>query len=252
MQYQFAQQDQDYADYASGRVFYSLPGHPAFPVRLASEVFQRCLAHRQIIYGASSPCTVYDPCCGAAYHLAVLAYLHPASIKTIFASDVSEKAVSVANRNLSLLHSAGLDARIAEIRQMIDQYGKESHQQALHSALRLKEMLAMRQNCPAPEVFAFEGSAFNQQKMLAMISAQQVDIVFTDVPYGQHVHWQMGHDAAVHNPLAEMLGALHGVLSSASVVAVASDKQQKVAHAGYQRVAHFQLGKRRVVILQPI
>ena len=47
MQYKFAKEQPDYSDLASGRVFYSLPGHPAFPVRLASEVFQRCLAHRE-------------------------------------------------------------------------------------------------------------------------------------------------------------------------------------------------------------
>ena len=44
MPYLFATQDQDYADFASGRVIYNAPGMPAFPVRLASEMFQRARA----------------------------------------------------------------------------------------------------------------------------------------------------------------------------------------------------------------
>ena len=36
----------DYADYSSGHVLRSAPGFPAFPVRLASEIFQRALALR--------------------------------------------------------------------------------------------------------------------------------------------------------------------------------------------------------------
>ncbi len=45
MPYQFAVDRPNYSDLASGRVLYSVPGHHAFPVRLASEIFQRCLAY---------------------------------------------------------------------------------------------------------------------------------------------------------------------------------------------------------------
>ena len=112
MQYKYATEPQDYSDLASGRVFYSLPGHPAFPVRLASEIFQRCIASRETIYKDSSPCTLYDPCCGAAYHLSVLGYLHGKHIQEIIASDINEKAVALAGRNLGLLSVAGMDKRI--------------------------------------------------------------------------------------------------------------------------------------------
>src|SRR2546421_8643108 len=50
------------------RVLYGGPGSSAFPVRLASEIFQRCrsrLAHQ----GAPPPYTLYDPCCGEGYLL---------------------------------------------------------------------------------------------------------------------------------------------------------------------------------------
>src|SRR5512146_2476527 len=103
MQYKYAKEQQDYSDFSSGRVFYSLPGHPAFPVRLGSEIFQRCIAYRKAIHGNSAPCTLYDPCCGAAYHLSVLAYLHGESIREVIVSDIDKKAVELARRNLRLL-----------------------------------------------------------------------------------------------------------------------------------------------------
>src|SRR5215211_5646025 len=131
MQYKYETEPQDYSDLASGRVLYSVSGHPAFPVRLASEIFQRCIAQRETIYQTSTPCTLYDPCCGAAYHLSVLGYLHGKHIREIIASDIDDKAVDLARRNLGLLSVAGLDQRIHEITTMIEQYDKDSHRDAL-------------------------------------------------------------------------------------------------------------------------
>src|SRR5512140_2505380 len=115
MQYQYVKERLDYSDLASGRVFHSLPGHPAFPVRLASEIFQRCMAHRKAIYNDSTRCVLYDPCCGAAYHLSVVAYLHRKDIQEIISSDIDEQAVALAKRNLELVNAAGLENRISEI-----------------------------------------------------------------------------------------------------------------------------------------
>src|SRR5512133_3778045 len=141
MQYKYVKEQQDYSDLASGRVFHSLPGHPAFPVRLASEIFQRCLAKREKIYGNSTRCVLYDPCCGAAYHLSVVAYLHREHIQEVIGSDVEEKAVALAKRNLELTSIAGLDNRIAEISEMFERYGKVSHKEALQSAQILRSNL---------------------------------------------------------------------------------------------------------------
>jgi hypothetical protein len=49
-----------------------------------------------------------------------------------------------------------------------------------------------------------------------------------------------------------MLDALLGILSPSSIVAIASDKQQKARHERFQRLEQFQVGKRRVVILKTI
>src|SRR5512145_486888 len=131
MQYKYVKEQLDYSDFSSGRVFYSLAGHPAFPVRLASEIFQRCVAQRERMYQVSTPCTLYDPCCGAAYHLSVLAYLHREHIREVIASDLDEKAIALAERNLGLLHLDGLDKRILELSNMLEKYGKDSHREAL-------------------------------------------------------------------------------------------------------------------------
>jgi hypothetical protein len=249
MPYQFVKEQQDYSDLASGRVFHSLPGYPAFPVRLASEIFQRCVARRAAIYKSSTRCVLYDPCCGAAYHLSVVAYLHREHIQEIIGSDVEEKAVALAERNLALVSIAGLDQRIAEISEMAVRYGKNSHKEALRSAqiLRMNLLAAAQQYRLTTRVFRANATA--GREILNNVSVNSVDIVFTDVPYGQHSHWS---SAKGIDPIQAMLEGLLNVLSGSSIVAISFDKQQKVLHGYYQRLEQFQIGKRRVVILKPI
>jgi hypothetical protein len=251
MQYKYAKEQLDYSDFASGRVFYSLPGHPAFPVRLASEIFQRCIAQRETIYQVSEPCTLYDPCCGTAYHLSVLGYLHRERIRKVIASDVDVKAVALAKRNLGLLQAGGLDRRITELSDMLEEYGKESHREALQSASTLKERRSTFREKPALETQVFQASATDRDEISKHIQPDSVDIIFTDVPYGRHSEWREAGRGESSNPLTWMLDAMLEILSPSSIVAVASNKAQKAAHERFQRVEHFQVGKRRVVILRP-
>lgn len=250
MQYKYELELQDYSDLASGRVFYSVPGHPAFPIRLASEVFQRCVAQRETLYQVSTPCTLYDPCCGAAYHLSVLGYLHRTHIREIIASDIDPKAVDLAKRNLGLLSVSGLDQRIREINTMIENYDKDSHRDALKSAQLLqKQVIAVAQDNPL-KTKVFQANVMDKNRILENIPPGSVDIVFTDIPYGQHSQWQNADE--VSNPLWSMLEALLDVLSSSSIAAIASDKGQKISHEKYQRIEQFQVGKRSVVFLKRI
>jgi 16S rRNA G966 N2-methylase RsmD len=251
MQYKFAKEQLDYSDFASGRVFYSLPGHPAFPVRLASEIFQRCLAHRQAIYGMIEPATLYDPCCGTAYHLSVLAYLHGEHIREVIGSDIDRNAVELAKRNLGLLSLEGLETRIHEISEMSEQYGKESHRGALQSAFMLKEKLSALTEKQPRTSKVFQANAMDRQEILNHIQPKCVDLVFTDVPYGRHSNWRDSRLNALANPLVSMLDALYEVVSPSSMIAISSDKQQKVRHEKFQRVEQILVGKRRVVILKP-
>jgi hypothetical protein len=252
MQYKYAVEQIGYSDFSSGRVFYSLPGHPAFPVRLASEIFQRCLAQREKQYGTSAPCTLYDPCCGAAYHLSVLGYLHGEHIQKIIASDIDEKAVELAKRNLGLLSIDGLHGRIRELSDLSEQYGKESHREALRSAAVLQSRLSVLIEKHSIETRVFQASATDGKTILHNVQPGSVDIVFTDVPYGRHSRWSITELARSPDPLTSMLEVLLPVLSPASIVAISSDKGQKTCHDSYQRLEHFQMGKRRIMILRPI
>lgn len=249
MPYKYEIVDQDYSHLASGRVLYSLPGHPAFPVRLASEVLQRCIENRKTIYGNSTRCTLYDPCCGAAYHLSVLAYLHRNHIREILASDIDEKAVELAKRNLGLLTQEGMDRRIDELEAMLERYDKDSHRDALKSAHILKRETPSLELHGPIVTSVFQANATDRGAILAKVPAHSVDILFTDIPYGQHSQWE--GTAGIPNPLAAMLDALSGILSASSIIAIGSDKGQKVMHPAYQRVEAFQIGKRRVAILKP-
>ena len=252
MQYKYEKEIQDYSHLSSGRVFYSTPGHPAFPVRLASEIFRRCTASREAIYDNSSPCTLYDPCCGTAYHLSVLGVLHGNRIREIIASDIDEKAVEFAQRNLGLLTLAGLDRRIDEISTMIQQYNKDSHKEALKSAHALKQKLTAFDREHPLFTKVFQSSATEGQTMINNIAAHSVDIVFTDVPYGQHSLWHGPNAEKLSNPLWSMLDALTEILSPSSIVAIASDKKQKILHDSYQRLEKFHIGKRQVIILKHV
>jgi hypothetical protein len=251
MHYRFAQDRPDYSDLSSGRVFYSLSGHPAFPIRLASEIFQRCLAVRRSD-NLEAPCTLYDPCCGSGYQLAVLAYLHWDSIGAVFGSDVDSRALEVAARNLALLAPDGMDRRIAEIAGMLARFGKESHAAALASARVLRERIAALTDGHALQTRTFQANALDRRSIPDHLPPGAVDIVLTDVPYGLHSRWIDPHpDPAAQSPLGSMLDTLLGILSPTGVVAVVFDKGQKAAHEGYRRIEQFQAGKRRVAILKP-
>jgi SAM-dependent methyltransferase len=257
MPYRFLNDRTDYSDYAGGRVFYSLAGQPAFPVRLVSETFQRCLALRRAA-GLTTACSIFDPCCGGAYHLATLAYLHWGAIASITASDINPDVLDLARRNLSLLTPAGIDRRITEISRLFDQYQKPSHASALQSAARLRSNLLEFIQGHQVQTHIFAANAVIREEIRAGLQIDRFedgknppDIVLTDVPYGWKTTWQSG-DAVQDSdatPIWRLLESLSGLLGPLSLVAVAADKTQKIAHPAYNRRERFILGRRQVVIL---
>jgi hypothetical protein len=244
MSYRYATERPNFADLASGQVFHSLPGHPAFPVRLASEVFQRCLALRGKGSGAVS---LYDPCCGAAYHLSILAYLHWDSIRQVTASDVDARAVQLAEHNLSLLTPQGLERRIRELGAMQRLYGRDSHRQALESAARLQERVVAFHKLRPIQLRAFQADALDARALAAQLGETRPEVVFTDLPYGQHSHWQGETD----DPAAALLAGLLPLLGAESIVAISSVKGLKLDPPGYRRVEKLKLGKREIQFFQP-
>ena len=76
-----------------------------------------------------------------------------------------------------------------------------------------------------------------------------VDLVITDIPYGQASSWTTGGLPGEHSPAAQMLETLLPLLSRHAVVAVASNRKQQVQHPSYSRVEQWKVGKRRVSFL---
>lgn len=75
MEYLFEKSKKNYEDLASGNVLYNAQGIASFPVRLTSEIIQRCFDLLQK-KGGIRPYSMYDPCCGGAYLLTVIGFLH--------------------------------------------------------------------------------------------------------------------------------------------------------------------------------
>lgn len=252
MPYRFALEDRDYTDFASGRVLFSQPGRPVFPVRLANEIFLRGMSRREP-QGAGGPVTLYDPCCGSAYHLSVLGFLHGKVIRKLIGSDVDESVLTVARRNLGLLSEAGLDRRVAELNFLFDQYGKESHAGALESAARLKVLLReqAREELPGR---VFTADALDPDSVARGLAGEPVDLVVSDLPYGRLSNWQGAGSAGGEpfDPVARLLGSLLPVLSPGAVVALACDKGRRIGHAGYRVIEKFRIGLRQVVLLRPV
>jgi hypothetical protein len=243
--YRFAIEDENFADLSAGRVLYSQPGAPAFPVRLVSEIFRRA----QEIIASNSPLTIFDPTCGGAYHLTALGFLHSGSIAAMIASDADPSALSLAQRNLSLLSEVGLTQREQEIRAMLAAYGKASHAEALESLLRLREMRAGRADIPT---HLFRANVFDHRALGENLGETRVDLVISDIPYGNLSGWQIPCSAweSTSSPVWEMLESLRAALLPGAVVCIAADKAQKIAHEHYQRVERFQIGKRQVSLLR--
>jgi hypothetical protein len=260
MKYRFVRERGNYEDYASGRVLLGMPGNPAFPVRLASEVFQRCAAIH-CAAGRTGPFRLYDPCCGAAYHLTVIGYLHLEQIRRIIASDTDPSALELAGRNLAMLSLAGIERRMAELAAMRDAFGKRSHADALASAGRLRDRLAAWPAEQHPQARLFLADVTDAASLGQALEGEEIDIVFTDVPYGWHSEWRTvgDPDAGRETPrtpgvasIRLMLESLRGVISGRTVVAVAADKAQEIAHPAYERLHRLKVGKRQMVILRPL
>jgi hypothetical protein len=189
MTYRFTTDRADYTDLSSGRVLQGLPGTPALPVRLASEVFLRCNSRLKDA-GCCPPYSLFDPCCGAGYHLGVLGMLHRPHLCEIIAADIDEKAVRAARQNLDILTPSGMERRIGEIEEMIERFGKESHRAALLSAQALRRKLDEPPS-QTPLLFrVIQANAFDAPSLQLSLAGARIDLVITDVPYGWHSAWR--------------------------------------------------------------
>ncbi len=236
MQYRYVTEKENYEDFAAGRVLLSQGGTTAFPVRLASEIFQRCATY----FPTEQRLRVYDPCCGGGYLLTVIGLLHGTGIQSLHGSDINLDIVGLAADNLRLLTTAGLDARRDTLRDLAAAYNKSSHHDALESVERLRRCL------PTAPIATQTWAADALQPTADRAS---VDLLICDVPYGNVTDWRADAD---DNLIAALLQAQYAVLVMGGIAAVVSDKAQKATYPRYQRLQHETIGNRRFLILQKV
>lgn len=242
MTYRYATRRGNDSDLASGRVLRSAPGMPGFPVRLASEIFQRAVA----LHDSAGPITVWDPCCGSGYLLTVLGLLHSEQLHTLVATDLDEHALSLARANLALLTVDGLQDRRRELHQMAEAHGKTAHDEAVQSADRLLHQV--RNAVPRPAVVTGQADVFDPHQLTSTLDDAQPDLVVTDVPYGQLTHWSA--QAFAHaQPIAALTRAVAVVVPPTAIVAITC-RARRVPLGDIRPVSSFKIGHRSVAFLR--
>lgn len=228
MEYKYSN-NENYEDFASGRVLYHMGGEPTFPVRLTLEIFERCL-HFSI---KKTEITLYDCCCGGAYMLTILGLLKNNTISRLYGSDIDPKSIRLAEDNLGLLTESGINKRKNELTALYQSYGKLSHKDALQSIDRIKSLLTK-------EITAgvFHQNAFELDKLPFI-----PDIIMTDVPYGNLVEWNEGLGG-----INQMMNSLSKICGPETILCVCMDKKQKVQTDLYQRLEKQMIGKRKFEI----
>ena len=227
MEYKYGK-NENYEDFASGRVIYSDQGITNFPVRLAIEIFGRCLSYIEKETGV----TVYDPCCGGAYLLTILGFNYNNVIHKIIGSDINETALQTADKNLGLLSTEGLSKRKKELEQLYQQYQKQSHKEALESISRF-EAVSLEN--------AIQVELFEQDCIKSIEHTICPDIIITDVPYGELVEWENDGE----NNINLMMDRLYELCSKNTILAVCSNKKQKIANEKWKRLEKHNIGKRK-------
>ncbi|HLV10246.1 MAG TPA: hypothetical protein VKY40_08560 [Halanaerobiales bacterium] len=240
MKYKYETESKNYEDFASGRVLYNQKGATAFPVRLAGEIFLRSKSFLET-KGVTYPFSIYDPCCGGAYLLTILGFLYHRYISMIFASDINDNMIELAKRNLGLLRKEGINRRIEEIEEYVEEYKKPSHQEALKSAVKLKEIQNNINNTLKYRCFKADALKNNDLRF-------KVDLLITDLPYGKIAEWSNPN----HNNIDIFLNNMLQILKADSIVTIITKKKQKVNHNKYNRIKHFTIGKRRISFLEPL
>ncbi|NLA84979.1 MAG: hypothetical protein GX854_10790 [Clostridiales bacterium] len=231
MEYKYGK-NKNYEDFSAGRVLYNAKGMTNFPVRLAQEIYGRCLEYSP----EKENICLYDCCCGGGYLLTVLGFLNQNTIEEIIGSDIDSDMLRIAEKNLSLLSNDGINRRILEIEEMIAAFNKQSHIEARNSAMVLKGMISNE----------IKYKVFGCDALKTIDLEIQPDIIITDVPYGNLVNWSDNEGNAVDR----LLDSLYEICSSDTVIGLCLNKQQRVRNEKFMRLERQQIGKRRFEIFR--
>lgn len=221
--------NENFEDFASGRVLYGGKGIPNFPVRLLNEMYGRAVNYLH----NKEDLVVYDPCCGGGYALTVLGFMHNREIKKIYGSDIDEFMIAHAKKNTGLLTTVGLNSRRNEMERLYKEYRKHSHAEALNSCDRLEGLLK-HEICA--EIFRADCT----EELPRLLP----DIIITDVPYGNLVEWKKGGQ----NSVDSMLEQLWMISHENTVLVICMDKKQKSSCGKWNRLEKHNIGKRKFEI----
>jgi tRNA G10 N-methylase Trm11 len=194
----------NYADFASGQVLYSAPGHPGFPVRLSLELFERA----RLLTGRSRV-GLWDPLCGAGSIVTTLGLARGEAITQILATDISEPATTLAAKNLELLTEDGLRRRARFLAGRSDDRAEAAER--LCKLRRGAEPIATN-------VSVIDATREDDVGLLAL---DGIDIVIADLPYGSQTVW--ASDAG--NPSQQMLEQLRLRLQDHAVIVLCSNRR---------------------------
>lgn len=192
-----------YEDVGGGQVLHSAPGFPGFPARLAVELFERA----RVLVGRERV-GLWDPMCGAGGILTSVALLRPDALTRVLASDVDEKALELARRNLLLTTVPGLEERRTELVERGVAAGRVA------SADRL---LARVAGHPAPPA-SLARADVTDPSSVADLDLDGVDVVMADLPYGTQTDWA----STSTTPTARALEVLGDALSDGAVVVLST------------------------------
>lgn len=246
MEYRYCE-DRSWEDFSSGRVLRGAGGAPNFPVRLGCELYRRALSHCE----KKEKIRLYDCCCGGGYLLTVLGLLNQGTISRIYASDIDERVLETARKNLSLLSRDGMEKRMEELRQLLSLYGKPSHEQAVASAERLAGLLEREIPC----------TVFQADAGRPLNPGEEIDILITDVPYGELTAWESqektpGEEARTEQDgkepdgLNRLIRNLTGCFGEKTLFVIITDKGQKLRMDGLTVLEKGNVGKRRFYIFR--
>lgn len=245
MEYKFAP-NENYEDLSCGRVIYHRTGFSNYPVRLASEILQQGLEIiEKPIEKPIEKISIYDPCCGGGYLLTVLGFLHRDRIQKLYGSDISLEANELAVSNLKLLTTDGMLIRKEQLEAIYQDYQKNSHLEAIESANRLLKMTQGEINY---QIFNRDILDLTETDSKTPV----VDIIITDVPYGNLVSWSCEEAFDKESPINRMLDNLLVNLKENSILVISSDKKQKINNSNYTRVKKLQIGKRKIEFLMKL
>ncbi|MFD3687150.1 rRNA methyltransferase [Nocardiopsis sp. NPDC058631] len=259
MSYRYAVERTDHSALASGQVLRSAPGFPGFPVRLASELFQRAMVHT-----GRERVRLWDPCCGSGYLVTVLGFLHRDRLTRVRAGDVDPDAVALAARNLRLLSSEGLAEREEELRRSARDFGRPEFVERAEATRELAAGLAaMGGDLPHEAVV---------EDVFAARDPVEADLVVTDVPYGEMTSWagavpadagdgpggraggagdgRASRPGEGGDPLRAMLASLGRVLPAHAVVVVTARTRRVALPEGVRALERVKVGNRAAALVR--